>query len=311
MSFYRPKRSPKPRLPVQTTQKKVVAPQHVAHFTAKGKFGIILPLNGGKESMKFIYSYNTKQNERREGLTISAPNRDAAFSELNRQGIRPYKLYPAPGIWNKILSLGGRGFAIIVLALALLVSLAIALTLHKDIVQLEKDDDVREMVSGAITSKVRRQLIGDQGFIDKGIRTGWSDVFEHEGERFLSSFAIPGVLATIRTTNVAALEEAIGRTVEMTESDGMEARQIKAMVEGMKDELRRYVSAGGTIEQYGRRLVARQDYEIAIYTRACNEVEQAVKSGMGKTEIAELVDRRNGELRRMGIRLIAMPETAD
>ena len=111
--------------------------------------------------------------------------------------------------------------------------------------------------------------------------------------------------------NVAALEEALSRKVEMKESDGMEARQIKAMVEGMKDELRRFVSAGGTIEQYGRRLVARQDDEIAIYTRACNEVEQAVKSGMGKTEIAELVDRRNDELRRMGVKLIAMPETVD
>lgn len=261
--------------------------------------------------MKFIYSYNTKQNERREGLTISAPNRDAAFSELNRQGIRPYKLYPAPGIWNKILSLGGRGFAIIVLALALLVSLAIALTLHKDIVQLEKDDDVREMVSGAITSKVRRQLIGDQGFIDKGIRTGWSDVFEHEGERFLASFAIPGVPATVRTTNVAALEDALKRKVADRDSDGMEARQIKAMVEGMKEELRRFIASGGTIEQYGRRLVARQEEEIAIYNRANNEVEQAIKGNADKAEITELVDRRNGELRRMGIRLIAMPEVAD
>lgn len=252
--------------------------------------------------MKFIYSYNTKQNERREGLTISAPNRDAAFSELNRQGIRPYKLYPAPGLWNKAQSLGGRGLTIIVLAVFLLLLLVVALTQHKDIVKLEKDDDVREMVNGAITSKVRRQLIGDQGVIDRGIRTGWADVFEHEGERFLASFAIPGIPATIRATNVAALA---------VETDGMEARQIKAMVEGMKDELRRFVTAGGTIEQYGRRLVARQDDEIAIYTRACNEVEQAVKSGKNKLDIAELVDKRNDELRRMGVKSIAMPETAD
>lgn len=261
--------------------------------------------------MKFIYSYNTKQNERREGLIISAPNRDAAFSELNKQGIRPYKLCPVPGLWNNLSAIGLRGLIIIGLAIALGLATAIALTQHKDIVQLEQNDDVREIVSGAITSKVRRQLIGDQGFIEKGIRTGWSDVFEHEGERFLASFAIPGIPATVRTTNVAALEESIKRKVEAKESDGMEARQIKAMVEGMKDELRRYVAAGGTIEQYGRRLVARQDAEIAIYNRACNEVEQAVKMGVDKTKIAELVDRRNDELRRMGVKLIAMPEVAD
>ena len=91
----------------------------------------------------------------------------------------------------------------------------------------------------------------------------------------------------------------------------METRQIKAMVEGMKDELRRFVAAGGTIEQYGRRLVARQDDEIAIYNRANNEIEQAAKSNLGKTEIAELVDRRNDELRRMGIKPIQMPKDAE
>ena len=77
--------------------------------------------------MKFVYSYNTRQNERREGLTISAPNRDAAFSELNRQGIRPYKLQPAPVLWNKVLALGGRGNPIIGLAIVLVVSVAVSL----------------------------------------------------------------------------------------------------------------------------------------------------------------------------------------
>ena len=258
--------------------------------------------------MKFVYSYNTRQNERREGLTISAPNRDAAFSELNRQGIRPYKLQPAPGLWNKVLALGGRGFAIIGLAAVLVVAVAVSLVQHKE---LERDGEVREIVSGAITSKVRRQLIGDQGVIEKGIRTGWEDAFAHEGERFLASFAIPGIPATVRTTNVAALEEALKRKVEAADTDGIEARQIKAMVEGMKDELRRFVAAGGTIEQYGRRLVARQNDEIAIYTRTSNEIEQAAKSGIGKTEVAELVDRRNEELRRMGIKLVQMPEIAE
>ena len=261
--------------------------------------------------MKFTYSYNTHQNERREGLVISAPNRDAAYSELNKRGIRPYKLEPVPGLWNKLLSLGWRGFLIAVLCLALALVVAEALSQHRDIVEIEKTEDIREIVSGAIMSKVRRQLIGDQGVIERGIRTGWSDVFEHEGERFLASSAIPGVPATIRSVNVAALEAALGRKVEATDSDGMESRQIKAVVEGMKDELRRYIAAGGTIEKYVERLVERQNKEVAYYTRTRNEIEHAVKSGRGKAEIAELVDRRNEELRRAGIKLIQMPEMAD
>ena len=261
--------------------------------------------------VKFTYSYTTHQNERREGLVISAPNRDAAYSELNKRGIRPFKLQPVPGLWNKLLSFGWRGPLIVLLGLALVATVLVALNQHRDIVEIEKTEDVRGIVSGAITSKVRRQLIGDQGFIEKGIRTGWSEVFAHEGERFLASFAIPGVPATVRTTNVAALQEALKRKVEPVETDGMEALQIKAMVEGMKDELRRFVEAGGTIEQYGRRLVARQDEEISIYNRACNEIEQATKGDAGKTALADLVDRRNEELRRMGIRLVAMPDIAD
>ena len=255
--------------------------------------------------MKFVYSYNTHENERREGLVISAPNRDAAFSELNKRGIRPYKLYPAPGLWNKVSSIGWRGFAIVVLVAALGPTIVISLMQHKE---LERNEDVRGIVSSAITSKVRRQLIGDQGIIEKGIRTGWSDVFEHEGERFLASFAIPGIPATVRTTNVASLEEALKREILAAETDGMEAMQIKAMVDGMKDELRGFVKAGGTIEQDGRRLVARQDAALAIYNRTSHAIEQAVKSNLGKAEIAELVDRRNEELRRMGIKPIQMPE---
>ncbi len=259
-------------------------------------------------AVKFTYSYKTRQNERREGLVISASNRDAAFSELNKQGIRPYKLEPVPGVWNKILSLGGRGLSIIALAIALIVTLIISLSQHRDIVKLEKEEGVRDIVSSALTSRVRRQMIGDQGIIDRGIRTGWSDVFDGEGERFLASFAIPGVQATVRATNVAALEEALKNEVRVTEGDGIEVCQIKAMVEGMKDELRAFIEAGGTIAQYGQRLVARQDDEIAIRARVQNELEQSLKGNLSREEIADLIDRRNDELRRMGIRPVSMPE---
>ena len=45
------------------------------------------------------------------------------------------------------------------------------------------------------TDQTRRYPIGDAAIIEKGILTGWSDVFEHEGDRFLASFAVPGVKA--------------------------------------------------------------------------------------------------------------------
>ena len=46
-----------------------------------------------------------------------------------------------------------------------------------------------------LTAQTRRQVIGDVAVIEKGIRTGWADAFEREGDRFFASFAIPGAEA--------------------------------------------------------------------------------------------------------------------
>ena len=159
-----------------------------------------------------------------------------------------------------------------------------------------------------LTGTTRRQLIGDAFIIEKGIRTAWSDVFTHEGERFLASFAIPGVPAAQRTSTEAELRAALKRKILPSASDSLEAQQIKAMVEGMKDELRRFMAAGGTIAAYGRRLVQRQDEELRYYNMVKNELDAAAEAQMSGAELEKLWIRRNEELRQMGIRLVPMPE---
>ena len=84
-------------------------------------------------------------------------------------------------------------------------------------------------------------------------------------------------------------------------------RQIKLMVEGMKDEARRYIAAGGTIVEYGKRLTERQDAEIAIYERTKSEIEAARKTMKGDQLIA-FWEQRNDQLRNLGIKLVALPE---
>ena len=80
------------------------------------------------------------------------------------------------------------------------------------------------------------------------------------------------------------------------------------MVEGMKDELRRYLAAGGTIAGYGRRLVQRQEEEIAYYNRAKTEIEAAQKANMPVAQLNDLWEKRNESLRQMGVKLVPMPE---
>ena len=158
---------------------------------------------------------------------------------------------------------------------------------------------------------MRRQIIGDTAIIEDGIKNGWSEVFPEEGERFLASFAIPGVPAGVKTTNVEELEKALRRKVVVEQNDSMEAKQIKAMVEGMKDELRRYLEKCGTISKYGERLVDRQEQELSYYRRIKEEIETAVKSGLPDAEIEAKWKSGNAELRNMGIRLVPMPDAAE
>ena len=80
------------------------------------------------------------------------------------------------------------------------------------------------------------------------------------------------------------------------------------MVEGMKDELRRYLAAGGTIAGYGKRLVQRQEEEIAYYNRAKAEIEAAQKAKMPAAQLNDLWEKRNESLRQMGVKLVPMPE---
>lgn len=76
--------------------------------------------------MKFLYQYKTRENERRDGV-IFAPNRDAVYAQLKKQGIRPFCVELAPGLLNTLQRPGKRGYAIIFLAFALIATLVLSL----------------------------------------------------------------------------------------------------------------------------------------------------------------------------------------
>jgi hypothetical protein len=137
--------------------------------------------------------------------------------------------------------------------------------------------------------------------------SGWSDVFALEGERFLASFAIPGVKAGQRNTSEKEFAAALEHKCAVADSDSLEARQIKAMVEGMKEEARRYLAAGGTVVEYGKRLTERQDAEIAIYNRVKADLDKARKL-MSESAFMTHWEKRNDELRNLGIKTVGLSD---
>lgn len=58
----------------------------------------------------------------------------------------------------------------------------------------------------------------------------------------------------------------------------------------------------------GRRLVQRQEAEIAYYNRAKAEIEAAQKANMPAAQLSDLWEKRNESLRQMGVKLVPMPE---
>lgn len=229
---------------------------------------------------------------------IAAEDRESAFQALKAKGIKPGKLDEAPGLFNKLFGKGKRWIAIAVLVL---VAIGLAWVLKDTVGRVQKIEET-------IEASARRQVWGDAAVIEKGVRTGWADVFPEEGERFLASFAIPGVKAGVRNANVEEVEKALGRKLKVEKSDGVESRQIKLMVEGMKSEARRFIAAGGSLQRYGERLVERQESEIAIYNKAKAELEALAASGVNGPELEALWEERNEDLRIMGIRLVSMPD---
>ena len=245
-------------------------------------------------TMKYTYAYKTSDGTRHEA-TMVAKSRDEVFVELRKRGIKAIKVVAADGSKanGEIHGVRKRTVAIIVAAVSIIVAIFVnSVTKRSDLFVTE-------------FTNARRQVIGDAAIIEKGIRNGWSDVFELEGERFLASFAIPGVKAGQRNTSEKEFAAAVENKCVVTDSDSLEARQIKAMVEGMKNEARRYLAAGGSIVEYGKRLTERQDAEIAIYNRVKADIDKA-RATLSESEFMTYWEKRNDELRNLGIKTIGL-----
>ena len=246
--------------------------------------------------MKYIYAYKSSDGSRHEA-SMDAESREAVFEVLRKKGIRPIKVVAGDGSKanGEIRGVRRRVVGIAVVLAAIVAVIATSLYNRASTPPLP----------GFEVEQTRRQIIGDTAIIDKGIATGWSDVFPDEGDRFFASFAIPGVKAGQRNTTIKEIDAALHRNVEVSDSDGMETRQVKSMVAGMKAEARAYIAAGGSIVEYGKRLTERQDAEIAIYERAKSEIDRARKT-LQPDDFLILWEERNDQLRNLGIKLIPL-----
>lgn len=236
--------------------------------------------------MKFICEYRTRDNVLCS-LEVKASSRDAAYGILKAQGIRPARLYDAPGLLNKIFGRGKRWILICVLMLVSISAIFFFLSLKNKVAR----DAMYEN---------RGQLYGDPVLLSALAKENWASVFSDEGDRFLAVYAIPGKPVANHIPSQAvipSLKNDLSRRVPVDERDHREVAQMKRMVNQMRQELEEYVLAGGTVEKYIKRLGMRQTVEQEIFRMAQKELSRELDEDVWRA--------KNESLRSKGLPMVA------
>lgn len=236
--------------------------------------------------MKYVYHYQTSGNENRTG-EIRARNRADAYARLRKQGIRPYRLVgDDPLNW--------RPWAVGSLVALLAAALAFAVW------RIRSAGDDRSPLP-------RGQLYGDASVIAEGVFSDWSKVLARPLDRYLAAYAQPGAFVPpplLSSAEYAALESDLAADVGYVKGERMEVRQLKNILAGMRDEMRRFLADGGTVGGYMEFLESRQRGEQAFRDKARAHVERAPQSLLYQTWTGV-----NAALRERGLAPIEMPPT--
>ncbi len=174
---------------------------------------------------------------------ICAANRETVFSELKARGIRPSSVRDAPGLLNIVLGKGKRWLAICILSV---VSAALLLSLSRR--------PPARLENSAVASP--------RHFVELPKEFSFDLAFANPGERYLATFALPGVKRTAHAVNLDDLEECLKTPLLINPEDTEEVRELKCIVTGMKEDLRLYLDSGfGNVSSYIIRLEERQAME--------------------------------------------------
>ena len=260
--------------------------------------------------MKYHFFYQSKENKNLDGWIV-AKSRDDAYAQLRKVGIKPYKVVGKnPLAWK-------RWAAIVVLAIALSVSiLAYFLPIfpipHSPFPNTHSPLPTPHSPFPNPQSPIHRhQIYGAESVIRNGMATGWAVCDLDEGERFLAKYAQPGVPVALARGDLniiaSALENALNHRLESQDGEMLEYRQMKQIVEAMKDELRAYIEQGGTARLYIDRLQERQSQEVAYFRAANQELENAKASGASDDDLYTLWSAKNAELRAIGLPMLKEP----
>ena len=259
--------------------------------------------------MKYTYAYKTSDGVRHEAF-INAASREEVFAELRKRGIKAIKVVAADGSKanGEVRGVRKRVVAIIAIGAGVVAGLVAYLGGARSGIAVAANPE---------TLSPRHQIYGDPAIMEPIERGDFGSILPREGDRLLAIFAQPGKLMCARGVNprrwvtgngeqgtvfeaYAKDEIAADKDIQITAEDSREVRELKQIVNGMREEMREYLANGnGTPRSYWRRLNERTLSEIQIYERTRRELEKETRP--------EIWEQKNESLRILGLRTIPAP----
>ena len=256
--------------------------------------------------MKYTYAYKTSDGVRHED-SMNAASREEVFAELRKRGIKAIKVVAADGSKanGEVRGVRKRIVAVLVAVAALSVGI---------VAYFGGSRTAAVQTADPAAISPRHQIYGDPAIMESLERGDFSAVLSREGDRLLAVFAQPGKLMCAKGTNPRLLsknaaeqfaayaknELAADKDIAISVDDPREIRELKQIVNGIRDEMRAYLANGnGTPRSYWRRLNERTLSEMQIYDRTRRELEKETRP--------EIWEQKNEALRRLGLRTIAAP----
>jgi hypothetical protein len=256
--------------------------------------------------MKYTYAYKTSDGMRHED-SMNAASREEVFAELRKRGIKAIKVAAADGSKANGEVRGVRKRA--VAALVALVAISVGVVAF-----FSGTRTAAVVAANPAAVSPRHQIYGDPAIVETFERGDFSNVLSREGDRLLAVFAQPGRLMCAKGTNPRKLspnaaaqftdyaknELSADKDILISTGETREIRELKQIVNGIRDEMRTYLANGnGTPRSYWRRLNERTLSEIQIYERTKRELE--------KEQSTQAWEEKNEALRRLGLRTIPFP----
>lgn len=244
--------------------------------------------------MKFVYEYRTSDNVPHRGI-IAASTKEAAYDTLKSQGIKPGKVWEAPGLFNKIFGKGKRWIAIAVLLVALI---GVSGSLY---VVLKNNEATTKELEDATLYEERGQIYGPKVVMMEIEANEYASVFSNVVDRYLAPYAIPAKQIGKRQVSMPQdlSREDIRKPVPIIDTDLDEVKRLKRMVNGLKREFSEYLADGGNVLGYLQRLDIRQKAEAGVYER--------IKASMMRERDMNVWRERNSQLRAKGLPMLDPP----